>query len=84
MEKNTKWYKTKDGAMIGGVLKGFSELYNLDVSMVRLIYVLIILFGVGSPLIVYLVLYLILPDKEDVLSQFHDDEYRIKDDEYKI
>ena len=83
MAANKKLYKTKDGAALGGVLKGFSEVYNMDVSMVRIVYVLLTLFVVGSPILLYLIMYLILPDKEDVVKDNLSQDYTINDDEYK-
>lgn len=80
MSDNKKLYKTKDGAMLGGVLKGFSEVYHMDVSTVRIIYVLLTFFIIGSPIIIYIILLLILPDKQEVLQQ--DDPYNIEQDFY--
>lgn len=59
-----KLYKTKDNAMLSGVCAGISEYLNLDVSIVRLIWVLLSFSGPG--LIVYIVMALILPDKYEV------------------
>jgi phage shock protein PspC (stress-responsive transcriptional regulator) len=78
--KSKKLYKTKKGAMIGGVLQGFAEVYELDPSLVRIVYVLLTLFIIGSPIILYLILYLVLPNKEDVLKK--DDPYDIDSDFY--
>lgn len=74
-------YKTKDNAVLGGVLQGFSEVYNMDVSVVRILYVVLTLFVVGSPIILYLVLYLVLPDKQEVLKE--NDPYDISKDFYE-
>lgn len=76
-----KLYKTKDGAQLGGVLKGFSEVYNMDVSTVRILYVVLTLFVVGSPIILYLILYLVLPDKQEILKE--NDPYNIEQDFYE-
>lgn len=84
MAESKKLYKTKEGAQLGGVLKGFSEVYDLDVSMVRIIFVVLALLGVGSPLLLYLILYLILPDKKDIVQPKVDpkDDYTVENDEY--
>lgn len=60
MEK--KLYKTSYNKMIGGVCNGLSEYFNIDVSLIRLGFVLFALMS-GSGLIVYLVLWAILPTK---------------------
>lgn len=87
---NKKLYKSKEGSVIGGVCKGFSELYNWDVSLVRLFTVLAFLFFSGVPFIVYIVMWIVLPNKNDVVSYkdpaedytIHEDEYKIDDDDY--
>ena len=81
MEHQKRLYKTKDGAVLGGVLQGFSEYYNMDVTAVRLIFVLLTFFVIGSPIIIYLVLYLILPDKAQVIAK--QDPYNIENDFYE-
>jgi phage shock protein C len=80
MTNDRKLYKTKDGATFGGVCKGISEVYNVDVSIVRLLTVLITILVTGLPLIVYLVMYLVIPDKSEIIQ--NTDEYKFKDDDY--
>ena len=46
--------------VIGGVCTGLARYFNIDVSKVRLAWVLFSLFG-GSGILIYLVLWLILP-----------------------
>ena len=87
MAAKTRLYKTSDGAVFGGVCKGFSEVYDMDVSMVRIVYILLTFFVVGSPLILYIILWLVLPDKKEVIRGVNkdalSDDYTINDDEYK-
>lgn len=69
---NKTMYKDRDNKMLAGVCTGISEYFNMDVSLVRIIFVLLGLFtGVG--VILYIILAIILPEKEDVL-------YREKED----
>ena len=85
--KSKKLYKSKDGATLGGVCKGISEVYDLDVSIVRILAVVITLFTASSLLVVYFILYLVLPDKTEVLrkeSQKFSDDYTINQDDYKL
>jgi len=56
--------------MIGGVLGGIAEYFNMDVTIVRLIYVLLIIPTALLPLIIaYVVALLIIPEetKGDIL-----------------
>lgn len=61
MEK--KLYKTDYNKMISGVCNGIAEYFNIDVSLIRLLFVLATLIGFGSALLVYIVLAIILPTK---------------------
>lgn len=83
MENDSKkLYKTTEGASIGGVCKGFSEVYNLDVSIVRILLVVLTLFTSGIFLVIYFVMYIVLPDKSEVLKDPSSD-YTIDEDDYK-
>lgn len=83
MATNSKrLYKTKEGSVLGGVCKGFAEVYDFDVSLVRIIYILLTIFVVGSPLIIYLIFYLVLPDKHEVIKQDASEDYTIDQDDY--
>jgi len=44
-----------------GVCAWLAEKFNLDVSGVRLIFIVAAIFGLGSPIIIYLILYLVMP-----------------------
>ena len=61
-------YKTDEGSIAGGVCKGISEVYGFDVNIVRLV-TLLLLFAAGVPLIVYIIMWIVLPDKEDVIKK---------------
>ena len=80
--ENKTLYKTDKGSVLGGVCKGISEVYNWDVSMVRLI-TLLLVFVAGVPLIIYLVMWIVLPAKKDVVT-YEDpkDDYTVDNDDY--
>ena len=59
-------YKNESEAMIGGVCQGISEYLDGDVSVVRLIAVLLLFASFGTVLILYIVMMIILPDKSKV------------------
>lgn len=48
--------------MIAGVCAGIAEYFNWDITMVRIVYVLLTFFTAFSGGIVYLILWLIMPD----------------------
>ncbi|MCR5713843.1 MAG: PspC domain-containing protein [Bacteroidales bacterium] len=58
MEK--KIYRIKSKGVIGGVCAGFSEYLGIDVTIVRLIWVLLGFFGCAG-LLLYIVALIIMP-----------------------
>ena len=61
----TRLYRTEEDRILGGVCGGIAEKYDLDPSLVRLATVLII-FGSGVPLILYLAAWIVIPPKSEV------------------
>lgn len=57
-----KFYRTKYNAQVAGVCNGLAEYFNWDVSMVRLVFILAVLFF-GNGLLLYLILWVIFPVK---------------------
>ncbi len=49
----------KANAKLMGVCSGIANWANIDVSIVRILWVLAVLFGVGAPVIIYLLIGLI-------------------------
>lgn len=56
-------YKTKRGKMISGVCAGLSEAYHIDVSIIRLIFLVLLVVGFGTSAIVYIVLSIVLAEQ---------------------
>jgi len=60
-----KLYRSIDNAMIGGVMAGIAEYFNIDVTLVRVLYIFITIFSAGFPaLLVYLICWAIIPSKK--------------------
>lgn len=54
--------------MIAGVCAGIAEYLDLDITLVRILYVLISIFSAGFPgLLVYVILWFVMPDYYEVL-----------------
>jgi phage shock protein C len=53
-------YRSRSEKMIGGVAGGLAEYLDVDVSLVRLVWVLLALLG-GGGLLAYIVLWIIMP-----------------------
>ncbi|SMO32352.1 PspC domain-containing protein [Solitalea koreensis] len=60
-----KLYKNKEDRVIGGVCAGLGEYFDVDKTIVRIIF-LILFFGFGSGLLLYLILWIIMPDKTEI------------------
>lgn len=58
-------YKNSDNKLICGVCQGLSEYLNVDVTVVRLIWVIITCCSAGLGLIAYIIAAVIMPDKFD-------------------
>lgn len=54
-----KFSLDKQNAKLMGVCGGIANWAEIDVSMVRLLWVLAALFGVGSPILIYLIIGLV-------------------------
>lgn len=67
-----KLYKSNKNKMLFGVCSGLAEYFNLDVTIVRIIFVILALLS-GSGIIIYLVAALIMPN-HDKFDDDHDVE----------
>ncbi len=49
------------GRTIAGVCAGFADYFGWDVTIVRLVLVLSVIFGCGTPLLAYLIAWIVMP-----------------------
>ncbi len=54
-------YRNPDDKILGGVLSGISAYLGWDPTWLRILMFALALFGVGSPIIIYLILWLLIP-----------------------
>ncbi len=59
--------RPREGRMVAGVCAGFAARYRWDPAIVRLIFLLAILFGVGMPVLVYFVAWIAMPNERYAL-----------------
>ena len=64
MEK--RLYRIKSSKMLGGVAAGFAEYFNIDVTLVRVLFVIAI-FAPIPAIIPYIILWAIMPTKESMM-----------------
>ena len=58
--------RSRTNRMVGGVCGGLGEYFDLDPTLIRIAFVALILLGMGSPILGYILLWIIIPrdDKE--------------------
>lgn len=56
-----KLYRSKTDKMISGVCGGLAQYFGVDTTLVRLVFALLVFFGVGSGLLLYIILAIVMP-----------------------
>ena len=54
-------YRDPDEKVLGGVCSGLGAFFNFDPIIIRLIFVLLVFLGAGSSIIIYLILWIVVP-----------------------
>lgn len=54
--------KSTTDVMVSGVCGGIGEYFEIDPTLIRIIYAFIILAGFGSPILLYILLAIIMPE----------------------
>lgn len=78
---SSKLYRSETNKMIAGVAGGLSEYFNVDATLVRLIFILLTVFG-GSGVLIYLILWLVMPAQSS-LGASTDDTIKKNTDEIR-
>lgn len=60
-----KLYKSKDDRMVSGVIGGIAEYFGIDSTLLRLIYVVALFIGIGSPVFLYIILSVLIPEPKN-------------------
>ncbi len=85
MDSNKRLYRVNEDKILMGVCTGLSEYTDIDVSIIRIVFLLVVISG--FPLIIYLIMGLILPIKEIEIRKaetIEEDEYSYNEEDYKI
>ena len=64
-----KLFRDIDDKFIAGVSSGIAHYLGLDVIWIRLIWILLVVIGFGSPLLVYLLLWILVPAAESTADK---------------
>ena len=60
MEEPRKLYRSRNQRMLAGVCGGLAEYFNVDATLIRVLFLVLAVFG-GSGLVIYVVMWLIVP-----------------------
>lgn len=67
MSEPRRIYRDTEKGMLGGVCSGLAEYFNADPTIVRIVAVILIFF-LGLSLWVYIIMWLLIPDKATALK----------------
>ena len=56
-------YRSTSNRMIFGVCGGLADFFSLDVTLIRLAFVAGVIFGFGSFLLIYLIMFFVVPQE---------------------
>ena len=62
METTKRLYRDTKNRLIGGVCSGLGDYFNVDYSIIRIIWLLLFLFG-GIGLLAYIIAWIVVPEK---------------------
>lgn len=58
----SRLYRSEENRVIAGVCGGLGEFFNIDPTIIRIIFVILTIFG-GSGLLIYLILWIVIPSE---------------------
>ena len=69
MSKDRKLYRSRSNKILCSVLGGLGDYFNVDPTVLRVAYVLLSVFVLGSPIILYIICALIIPQEPEFPQQ---------------
>lgn len=63
MTSSNRLYRSRSDRMLAGVCGGLAHYFGIDPTLVRLIFAILFLVGVGSPALVYIVLWIVMREE---------------------
>lgn len=61
MDTSKRLVRSRKDKMIGGVCGGLGEYFGIDPTLIRIAFAMLVIFGAGSPLLLYVLLWVIIP-----------------------
>lgn len=81
MKNMKRLYRNMATGTVSGVCSGLAEYFDVDVSLLRILMLLLIFFSGGTALIFYVAAWMIMPTKTDVYRQKRESNKRKKERE---
>ena len=69
-----KLYRSVTDKMLAGVCGGLAEYFAIDPVIVRLVFVLAVVFGAGSGILAYIILWIIVPQRPFFITPFNQEQ----------
>ena len=66
--------RSQTNKMLGGVCGGLGEYFDIDPTLIRILFALLIVFGLGSPILLYALLWIIIPAGSETEGRTGDGE----------
>jgi phage shock protein PspC (stress-responsive transcriptional regulator) len=60
-----EWYRSRDGKKIAGICAGLAQEFGIAATPVRLAFVLLTLIAGGAGLVLYVILWMVMPYREE-------------------
>ena len=73
MEESKKLYRSRSDRQLAGVCGGLAEYFNIDVTIIRLIFVVFTILG-GPGLLAYIVMAIVVPEEPTVYEKAKRDD----------
>lgn len=65
VEARRRLVRSRSGRKIAGVCQGFAEFFDLDVTVIRVVWLLVALFG-GGGFLAYIIAWIVVPEEPEV------------------
>lgn len=94
-----KFYRDPENAILGGIAAGLSAYTNIDVTIIRIIFVILVIVGIGMTIPVYILIWIVAPAAtspsqrlemqgedvtiENIKSEFNNAKNYVQSDKFK-
>ena len=75
----SEWFRSDRDRMLAGVCGGLAQVFGLPTAVIRLAFVLGTLFSAGVAIVIYLVLWIVMPLELDDRTRDDDDAFDTRD-----